>query len=500
MAENPYNLGEKYTSNIVGCLILALIAIAIGLMSKFRHSNEWPEPVTVMTVTNSVVGMDNVGINSERRFQVTGGVDTLKVYTMQRVEMRTQEGKFLRGSFLDNNVSIYQVSDGKDVSIRSLNIKAQRLLDRGYYFISEDHLRKVCLGRTFDEIDKMYRIAEYCIPADDGGADAYYPFLAMLTKDGYFFNTHMHFDTDGRCTTVERCKKLDRRNKGFLGTLPFTQTIMSWDWFTWLIQESPCGNYQPDGIWLLKFLSMLFFMFVFVAWFMLPPMTLWALFYAFAPLDKMRWASDTMLCGIGIALTGVGCYIWFIGLLAWGMHWIFCFMFIFDIAAVSIMNSSELPNDVRCPQCRSVGTMSMISTRLVRKKYLILPEYVSRGYDHSEERTETTTRSRREPVSLKVDMGNGHTSIINKEHCYIDTVEITYEDIYYRYDVYNVKYEIPIMRGKVRCSSCGYTNEREEYEGKRKIVSRDAAGQIVRKQRTIRTDEVVVDTYYQGLF
>lgn len=501
MEENPYKLGGKYTTNVTGWVWLLLIAIAIGLMSFFRHSMEWPEPVTVMTSGNYIVGMEkgDGDTNSEKCFQVTEGVDTLKVYTLQRVEMYTPDGLLLRGRFLDDDVDLYQVSDGREVSRRSLNIKAQRLRDRGYYFIGEKHLREVCMGRTFGEIDNMYRIAEYCLPAEDGGVDAYYPFLAMLTKKGFFFNTHMHFNADGLCDTVERFEKLDRRNKDLLCNLPFTQTIMSWDWFTWLIQESPYGNYQPDSMWILKLLSMLFFMLVFIAWFMLPPLTPWALFYALAPLHKMRWLSNTMLYGIGIVLAGSGCYIWLVGLLAWGMHWIFCLLFIFDVAIISAVSSYKLPNDVRCPNCRSTGTMSITSTRLVRNKYLIVPEYVSKGYDHSEKRTVKTTRTRREPVSFKVEMEDGHKMLFNESEYYLDTIEVTYEDIYYKYDIYNVKYEIPILRGKVRCSSCGYTSEREEYEGKRKIVSRDAAGQTLRKQRTVKTNEVVIDSEYQGI-
>ena len=93
-------------------------------------------------------------------------------------------------------------------------------------------------------------------------------------------------------------------------------------------------------------------------------------------------------------------------------------------------------------------------------------------------------------------MQNGGASYVNSYHRYIDTYLVTYADKYYKYDSYDVTYETPIKRGKVRCSHCGYTYEGGEFKGESKVISRDFSGTKIRLKCTDRVDETRINSEY----
>ncbi|MBR0273895.1 MAG: hypothetical protein IJQ59_07390 [Bacteroidaceae bacterium] len=490
MGLNDYGFGNTYKTNWMGLFFLVLIAITIGLVSYFYHSKDWPEPVAAQALTNTYIGMDREhgDLDSMLCFPVVGAADTLQVYTLDRVEFRTADGQWVRGSLLDEDVILRKVADMHELTKRAINAGANKMHDRGYYFISRQRLTEACLGRTFQEIDGKYRIAEYYMPTPDGGGDAYFPFLAMLLDTGFFFDTHMHFDAEGRCTAVEPFKRLDRRNEGLLRKLPFVQTIMSWDWFTWFIQESPCGNYRYYGFWLWKLLIAVFYMIVFVFWFLLPPLTLLALFYTLLPLNAVKWVPNYVLSAVGIVLTIVGCYVWMVGLLAWGMYAICCVLFVGYAGVIAFTLSASTPSDVRCPKCHAVGTQSIISTRLIRNLILNTKEYVDKGYDHTDTRVKYVVYDKVH-IEETTYTGQNYYKKVTYRTPYKEKIKYTYRDIYNLYDEYAVKYKTPVLRGKVRCSGCGHVYEGPEFEGQREEISRQYTQTVVRLKETRKSEE-----------
>ena len=87
---------------------------------------------------NTYVGMDREhgDLDSMLCFPVEGCFDTLMVYTLDRVEFRTADGQWVRGSLLDEDVILRKVSNMHELTKREVNAGANKMHDRGYYFIS----------------------------------------------------------------------------------------------------------------------------------------------------------------------------------------------------------------------------------------------------------------------------------------------------------------------------------------------------------------------------
>ncbi|MCR5817477.1 MAG: hypothetical protein K6F89_00035 [Prevotella sp.] len=496
MANKEDNKGCLSFTNIFGVMVLVAIGIVIAIIGFYRHHNQWPQGIDAVAANDTQLGIEmNLSYrDSTISFPVREYVDTLTVYTMERAEMHTDDGKLVRGRFLDSNVILLNTENGKELTKRSLNIKAQKLRDRGYYFLSESRLKEASLGRSLEEVDGMYRIADCCMPVDSGHTEAFFLYLAMITDEGDFFNVRMHFDKDNRCTEVERYRRLDSNNRWLLSILPLSQTILSWDWLTWLIQESPNGTYQPDGMWILKMLSALFFWIVSIVWFILPPMVPLALFYAVTPMSKMKWLSNDMLSVVASLIGFVGCYVWVVGLLAWGMHWLFSIFFVVEMVVVIILLGVSVPIGERCPQCRSVGRFEVVSTRLVRNEILNTTEFVDVGYDSYKERYEYEYQDYNHIKETKWGYGNKETETTP----YRDTIRVKYKDIYHKYDAYGVKYKTPVYIDKYKCKDCGYTKEGQEYKGTSERIESKYLNTVVRRYNTVRLSDQIVKTEQTG--
>ncbi len=496
MANKKDNKGCLSVTNLFGVIVLVVIGIVIAIIGFYRHHTQWPEGIEVVTEGDTQVGIEmNLSYkDSTISFPVRGYIDTLTVYTMERAEMHTDDGRLVRGRILDNKIILQNTGNGKELTKRSLNIKAQKLRDRGYYYISESRLKEASLGRTLEEVDGMYRIADCCMPVDSGQTIAYFLRLAMITDEGRFFNVRMHFDKDNRCTEVERHRSIDSNNRWLLSVLPLSQTILSWDWLTWLIQESPNGIYQPDGMWILKLLSALLFWLVSIAWFILPPMIPLALFYAVAPMSKMKWLSNEMLSVVASVIGIAGCYVWIVGLLAWGMHWFFIIFFVVEMASVVILIGVSVPIGERCPQCRSVGKFEVVSTRLVRNEILNTTEYVDVGYDSYSERYEYEYIDYNHVKETRWGYGNKETETTP----YRDTIRVKYKDIFHKYDAYGVKFKTPVYIDKYKCKDCGYTKEGQEYKGTRERIENKYLNTVVRLYNTVRLSDKLVKTEQTG--
>lgn len=140
MGLDNYGFGNTYKTNWMGLFFLVLIAITIGLVSYFYHSKDWPEPVAAQTITNTYVGMDREhgDLDSMLCFPVVGAVDTLQVYTLDRVEFRTADGRWVRGSLLDEDVILRRVENMHELTKRAINAGANKMHDRGAITSSAD--------------------------------------------------------------------------------------------------------------------------------------------------------------------------------------------------------------------------------------------------------------------------------------------------------------------------------------------------------------------------
>lgn len=340
----------------------------------------------------------------------------------------------------------------------------------GYYFISEKCLRKRFLGKTFKETNGLYRLADYYSSLYSDSVICYYNHIAMLDEKGAFYTVQVTFDDKGKCNDIKKFRYIKKNNQGWIMQQRSLQTILSWDWLTWFVQESPYGVDAPKN-WLIKIPYYIAWWLLIILWTALPLVLPAAIYYNLIPMDKFHRIPSFFIYITPIFLTLIWAYIWMAAMIVWGAYsWVViptvCITVIF-LCIICVSSTIES----RCPKCGHVGTYKVVNSTLEKYNYERCKERNEIGIDHKETIrryyvTKVDRHTETEYIRGGGVLGWTHTDTTKRIHHIV-------EDIYARYSCYDVRYRIPIYRDYYDCSACHHkdlkmrTAKREEESRRR---------------------------------
>jgi hypothetical protein len=374
-------------------------------------------------------------------------------------------------TYLAPNGTKGEINEEKIISTIGNNL-LEKEIQGGDYYLSKKKFEKLYIGKTFDEIEQLYRPAMY-VKKDNDFLQAKYPLRVFDKADGKFYNPIINFK-DG--VAISYSTKLDKdKNSFFLKYMPLVSAVLDVDFFSQLIsweffEEKDLDSKAPDKTYI-KVLVTIGVILVMICAFLLIfalnivlPCLLFGLLRFRYPLI---FISNNLFPKIITIVYWLGTYV----LIILGLSYPFDWWYYVPIVIVSTlwvprkMNNwfAKFPSN-RCPNCKSLYTIVFEDEAFereyqewrIKENANLLSTKTSKEWVHD---TEVTKWS------------DGSTSSRNVNHR-----RVTHTTRKYRMDVYDVLYLVKVFKRTYKCEHCGY----EEYG--------------------TRCDEKILDKKYKGSY
>lgn len=337
----------------------------------------------------------------------------------------------------------------------------------GDYYISKKKFEELYIGKSFDEIEQLYRPA-HIVKRENGQLQAEYTLRVLNSKDGRFYMPTIQFG-DGIATSCTYIEDKDANNNSFfLRYLPLASTIIDVDFFSRLISwnffESYYLKINPStlgkiaGYLSLPFLGLGLFLMLFALNAALPAFLFGLLRFKY----PLKWMSNKAFSITNAALFIIGTYVLLILGLSYPLTWWY-FIPIFAIVTLWFFNRidgwiNDFPAN-RCPHCKSLYTIEHDDEEIVDerkewrkdiKRTLLKSKTKSwQTYDVT-----TTTYSDGTTYSSKSNYQNHNQTTNTRQN-----------------DIYNVLYLVKDIKVTYTCDECnhnqyGWREELDELDRK----------------------------------
>jgi len=147
----------------------------------------------------------------------------------------------------------FKTADGKQgwVSIRDIvTLTGTNLLkydwDGGDYYVSKKKFEQLYLGKTFEEVEQLYRTAKYA-KAEKNGLTAEYDLRVFDKTDGKFYNPTITFNDNVSTSYELKLPSKKNPNAFFLKYLPLVSTFLDIDFFSQLISTNSFDTHFVDN-------------------------------------------------------------------------------------------------------------------------------------------------------------------------------------------------------------------------------------------------------------
>lgn len=419
-------------------------------------------------------------------------------YDPTRAEATLPDGRFVRGTLHWNNqdVDVLKTAEGETISLAVS--KPYSNWSKGLYFISVKGLRKSFIGKTFEEIDGKYRIADDYSPLADNKAVAYFNRIAMITENGNYMRTAVWFGSDGRCDSISYTYRINGGNLWWLKMPPGVQTIMGNDLLTWFVQEAPYGVNKPECGWFFNIFYYVAWWLLVLLWVALPMVLPAAIYNTVLPIKRLHMLPLVVIAAPAILLTIAWSYIWMIATIAWGVYWWVAvplsIITILYVAAFSL----AVPSTLRCPKCGHVDTYHLTNSIYSHTLTENVHAENELGIDHKEY-LRTITREESEVEEGEVIDSKGIKIADPKLYRLYECTYKVYA-VYYKYEKYINTYTTKIYNDYYKCSHCGFKDQKER-KGERVFVTSVNDGQVVRRKKeeeVLVNSELIKEEFYEN--
>ena len=349
----------------------------------------------------------------------------------------------------------------------------------GDYYLSKQKFEKLYLGKTFEEIEQLYRPAKF-VKKEKNGFTAEYDLRIFDKTTGKFYFPTITF-TDNLSTSYETGLASTRNtNAFFLRYLPLVSTFLDVDFFSQLISSNTFEKRDIDKesnpTWL-KILGYVFAVFVLIGvlafLFLLNHTISFLLFGLLRFRYPLIFIPNKMFPAVIWVVTVICTYIWIVLGLCYPCHWWYYIPIVLVTTYWIVPKITEFFDDFpssRCPQCKSLYKIEYDHEDFqreyqewrVKEESQLLRTNQSSEWVHD---TEITTWS------------DGHKTSRD-----INQRRVTHTTKTYNNDVYDVLYLIKVYKQTFICEQCGHEEygHREDY----KILEKKYKGSYVDSRTT----------------
>ena len=331
----------------------------------------------------------------------------------------------------------------------SLNIKPISTSNMGSLYMTPKKFEREFIGKTMEENERRFRHAVEVAVVNDS-LRACYPIKLVDSRTGKNYRPIVTYDDSLRAVSFTR-SNLGDRSDWVIKLLPLFGPILDCGFFSNMIDGSffeiaPVidQNNTPWWAYILMVLVVVFGLLWFYATPSLPILLIGILmhirqvFYPFSN-SALRWMI--------LIIAPICSYIWFVLLLAWGMHWTIALItFVVTIRMIGLVTIPLYDSTpcLRCLNCRRIETMEFDHSNFERDytKWMRETEYV-KLIDQQEKRWSTWT----DVTTTWSDGSKTHSQENYRRHKSIISTKL--------YDDYNVLYRVDVYRNTYKCAKCG---------------------------------------------
>ncbi|MBQ6096721.1 MAG: hypothetical protein IJK99_03135 [Bacteroidales bacterium] len=469
------------------CLTFSLILLFIAIANTLMINNKLPQKdykitLSEKTTMDFLFGTDTTHLTLKKNDSVKFlGYCKPKHYIPHRFLVETYDGQrgyisvcnlgipfvkektgdtiFVKEDDVKKHKYIYDTKDKKDNEIGykdvypvlSDTLPYLVIEKHGAYYMSPKKFEQLFIGKSIDEIDKHYQPAMQVYRDKDGAKVSFYNHWVLNKKKGYFSYPVVTYNDSMIATGYELVSSKNSNSKLFVKILPFFAPIIDCHFLSSLIQESFYGLQVPGMtlsradnpnalMWTVAIITIILGLIWMFALCALPALVLG---YLFRFRRLFYHLGDGVLVIMIVVVAFVSWYVWSILMLSWGMIWFFIpVILIVQIwaAGFPVTPLNTKPHD-RCPQCRSLYTISLGHTDLVKE------------YDQWENRSRTEQRyvsgERKWKTWTETKWSDGTTTKSNQKNHKEETT--TTVSGHYRSLVHYREYENHYI-----CCRCGY--------------------------------------------
>lgn len=351
-----------------------------------------------------------------------------------------------------------KMADGSDSEVKfkyidiqlpdSIKVKILGGERNSSFVMTDEKFERKFIGSSFEENDKRYAAATNVAVIKDS-LRARYPIKVYKTSTGESYAPYVTYDKDLKAVSVTY-SSLNDRSDWVIRLLPLFGSIVDNGFFASTINSSlyePITSIDHNSSWW-HYVLIIIVIIGMVLWWLALHMILLFLMSTLLHFPKVFYPfNNTILRYIFYTVAAISTYIWFVLLVAWGMHWIL----VLPIALVTLFLTfaiigplfPEAPSS-RCIKCRRLDSMEYSHSEIDREydQWMRETEYV-KTISQKERRWKTWT-------ATTTTYADGHTSTSNsnyQNHKSIISTKL--------YDDYKVLYHVTVHKDFYKCSECG---------------------------------------------
>lgn len=354
-------------------------------------------------------------------------------YTCQMADGSTEEVEF---KYID-----IQLPD----SVKTKNLGGEK---NSSFVMTDEKFEKHFLGASFEENDNRFVAATHVAMLKDS-LRARYPIKIYKTSTGKNYVPYVTYDKDLKAVSVTFNYSNDRSD-WVIRLLPFFGSIIDNGFFSSIINSSlyePIADIGHNSSWY-HYALVIIVLIGIILWWIALHLILLFLMGALMHFPKVFYPlNNKILRYLFYIVAIISTYIWFVLLVAWGMHWILALPIVlvtfFIIFLIIGPLFPEAPSS-RCIKCRRLDSMEYTHSNIDREyqEWMRETEYV-KTISKKERRwktwTETTTTYKDGHTSTSTSNHQNHKSIISTK----------------LYDDYKVLYHVTVHKDFYKCVECG---------------------------------------------
>jgi len=371
------------------------------------------------------------------------GIDTKKDKYSPKMKFKTADGQ-------QGWVALYDL-----VSLTANNLLKYHW-DGGDYYLSKKKFEKLYVGKTFEEIEQLYRPAKF-VKKDKNGLIAEYDLRIFDKKDGKFYFPAITFKDTVSTSFELQLASTNKMNAFILRYLPLVSTLLDVDFFSQLISKNTFERkdlykeFNPVWQKIIGYILAVFLLICVLGFLFFLNHTLSFLLFGLLRFRfPLIFISNKLFPSLFLGVTVICTYVWIVLGLCYPCHWWYYIPIVIATTCWIVPKISEyfeeFPSN-RCPHCKSMYTIEYDHENFereykewrVKEDSQLLNSRESSEWVHD---TEVTTWS------------DGHKSSRD-----VNQRKVTHTTKTYNNDVYDVLYLVKVYKITYICEHCGY----EEY-------------------------------------
>lgn len=432
---------------LIGCIcLLVLVMAGKNILSKTNVPSDifFHTPIPDTLTVNSKY---KVPVNVEDSIKFLG-------YDSGKIWAENKDG--VRGYLGNSNLMLKIISGQTIYDLEDYHIEK----GAGCYFTTVKRIEQYAVGRSFEEVEKKWRIATL-VSISDSVIGAYYKHIAAITSYGKIYHVKMLYDENRICKSVLLIDEIRSSNDLLIENLPFVNQIASQDWLMWFVQDG-IYNKSHDTAWYWKFLRYLVTLFLQLCWVLLPMMIPLMLFTLVLTIVRpLRLLPNWLIIPIGAAFVFAGIYCWVIALLCSGYYWLLILpLAIYALYGQMVNGLKEIfygdnsNASLRCPKCKAMDSFVEIKREVLKEQIVNEPHN-----DHHVDEVEEYDRD--EKTKFYRTIRNSYGS--ETETLYEALPVYKVQEIH-KYHKYTIKYHVSDLKITYQCTDCGYIDVKYTQE------------------------------------